>query len=77
MNHTALLACFSSISFAARLHGALVKTAKLGHSVAHVTGRKGGDVLAVKYSRSSGFSFFDTKGKDHTETVLTMMKMGV
>jgi hypothetical protein len=58
-------------------HGALIKTAKLGHSVAQVTGRKGDAILAVKYSRSSGFSFFDTNGNDHTRAVLTMMKRGV
>ena len=57
MNVTALTTAFTSIQFGINMHRAMVNTAKLGHSVAHVNNRKGAPVLAVRYSRSKGFTY--------------------
>ena len=56
MNITALTAAFNSLSFRARLHGALIKAAKCG-VVSTVTNRRGKPALVVSYSRETGFKF--------------------
>ena len=75
MNTQALKAAFNSLSFSARIYTAIVKTARLGHTVAHVHNRKGQPVLAVRYTRAHGFSFTDKSGKEHKTTVLAMLKV--
>ena len=74
MNNTQLNACFQSLNFLARLYGALRNVAINRHGVAHIIGKKGHALIAVRYCRITGFSFIDRTGNDISAQFLNMMK---
>lgn len=58
MNISALRMAYAlSYTFQVRLAAALQRVTRFGHSVAHVRNRQGRAVLAVRYSKASGFEF--------------------
>ena len=65
MNKSALKAAFSSLSFRARLHGAMLSTVKKGYQ-SYVKNRKGDNFIRVDYVNYGlvrGFTFRDRSGK--------------
>ena len=74
MNSTALKAAYTSLNFRCRLHSALVKTARLKHSTAHVPNRKGDSILAVRWDRVKGFTITDKKGNNVTKPVFNLLR---
>lgn len=63
MNKTALTAAFNSLSFRARLHGAMVSSVKKGYAH-YVNNNKGYPFLRVEYVRTQTSSYFKVLSKD-------------
>lgn len=75
MNITAIKTAFLSLSFRARVYGAMRKAMLKGHNT-YVCNRNGQNVLRVDYTAGdiSAFRFTDTKFKDVTTNVLKNLR---
>ena len=65
MNKSALKAAFNSLSFRARLHGAMLSAVKKGYQ-SYIKNRKGENFIRVDYVKDGlvrGFTFRDKAGK--------------